>query len=191
MIRGKHLWLRTVERRDLETMRRWRNSPEIARFYEDMRPIGEAQQEQWFQRMSQDANSYYFIIEDASGPLGVCNLKNVNWIHRNADWGIYFAPREQGNAMLPVEASLLLLDWAFDCLNLHKVQAAVFPHNRRAKSLNKGLGFREEGVLKEHIFHEGRYTDLVLVAVFPDQYRKATAKFRAVLLDEDGPPEEE
>lgn len=182
MLTGKYVRLRTVDRADLETLRLARNSPEVARFYESKTPITQPQQEAWFQKISTDDRAHYFVVEDLDGDfLGSANVKNISWVHRHGDYGLYIVPAERRNPLVAVEAAVLVLDYAFDGLNLHKVFGNIMESNSRSLAFNEGLGFEREGVLKEHAWHDGQWVNLVQVALFRSVYRDATAKFRSKL----------
>ena len=183
MIRGKHVCLRAIERRDIETLRRWRNDPDIGRFFADTVPITEPEQEAWFERTAASLRAYYLIVEKDGQFVGVANVKDINWIHRTGSYGIYCIPGVS-NDMLPVEAAILFLDWCFDCLNLRKIYGDILDTNTRSRRFHTGLGFQEEGVWRKHVFHQGEYHDLVAVGVFREGYTKATGKYRKFLFGE-------
>ena len=46
----------------------------------------------------------------------------------------------------------------------------VYDTNRRAIKLYQKLGFRKEGVLKEHTYKEGKYIDLIIMAMLKREY---------------------
>ena len=183
MLKGKRVTLRLMERRDLELLRRWRNSPEVFQFFEAKEQISEFQQEKWFEKISLDRSSYYFVIEDQGEPVGVTNIKNIHPVHRTASWGIYLAPEGRNRGLVPVEAAILLLDYCFNCLNVRKVYGDVLAENHRALHFDKGLGCQEEGVRSAHVYHNGRYVDLVLIGLFKDRYFEATQKHREALFE--------
>lgn len=185
MLKGKNLILRPVERKDLDTLRYWRTSPEVSRHYQDRLQISQVEQEAWFEAVSQSTRDYYFVVEKDGEFLGVCNVADISWVHRTAKMGIYFIPRQEANSFLPVEAAILLLDYAFYCLNLRKICGAALATNQRSITFHNGLGFVNEGVLKQHVFHQGRYQDIVQQALFRQDYEKATKDYRQVVLPSD------
>ena len=183
MLRGKRLTLRLIERRDLELLRQWRNSPEVFQFFEAKELISEVEQERWFEKVSLHKSSYYFIIETKDGPVGTCNIKNINWVHRTATSGMYFVSDPATHYTLPVEAVILLLDYAFESLNLRKMYGDVLAVNERAVKFNKKLGYKAEGVREKQVFHNGQYVDLVLIGLLRERYRETVAKYRSLLFD--------
>ncbi len=68
------------------------------------------------------------------------------------------------------EAKMLLLDYAFNTLNLRKVCSTVLAFNGRSQRYNEKCGYVVEGVQKAQVFRDGSYHDLILMAVFRDDW---------------------
>jgi RimJ/RimL family protein N-acetyltransferase/anti-anti-sigma regulatory factor len=68
-----------------------------------------------------------------------------------------------------VEASRLLLAYAMDVLELHRVEAKVFRYNALSINALRRNGFQEEGVLREaHVFDGQRWDLLVFSILEPE-----------------------
>ena len=63
-------------------------------------------------------------------------------------------------------ASHLVLDYAFRVIELRVSTSAFFTDNERAIRLYHQLGFEHEGCMRGHIFKNGRYEDVTLMAIF-------------------------
>ena len=63
------------------------------------------------------------------------------------------------------EALKLLLKYAWDDLKLHRVFCYVFGDNSRAIKCYKKQGFSIEGAMKEAAFINGRYKDIIIMAI--------------------------
>ena len=181
MLEGKNLRLRLLERRDVELIRTWRNSAEVFQFFSAKEQISEVEQEKWFEKTSLDKSSYYFIIEAEKGAIGTCNIKNIHWVHRTANWGIYFFPPTGDHGFLPVEATIVLFDYAFNCLNLRKICGEILAGNQRPLDLNEAMGCKVEGVREKQVYQNGEYVDLVLVGVLKESYFPAVKKYRELI----------
>jgi RimJ/RimL family protein N-acetyltransferase len=59
--------------------------------------------------------------------------------------------------------------WSVRCL--HRVQLTVLPHNEHAIGLYKQVGFIEEGRTRQAIFKDGKYIDLIQMAILSGEYR--------------------
>jgi len=62
------------------------------------------------------------------------------------------------------EALAASIDWLFDTLNLHRVQASHRPENERSQRLLARLGFVREGMAREYLFIDGAWRDHVINA---------------------------
>ena len=70
----------------------------------------------------------------------------------SANWG-----KGYGN-----EATRLALGFAFNELNLHRVQLTVFDYKPRAIYLYEKLGFQQEGIYREFLQRDERRFDMYL-----------------------------
>lgn len=62
------------------------------------------------------------------------------------------------------EALAASIDWLFDTLNLHRVQASHRPENERSRRLLARLGFEREGLARDYLFIDGAWRDHVINA---------------------------
>jgi RimJ/RimL family protein N-acetyltransferase len=69
--------------------------------------------------------------------------------------------------------------YAFETLNLNKVWLHVLTSNERGIRAYERVGFRREGVLRQHLYREGRYQDLLSMAILREDWKTRRA-FRAV-----------
>ena len=68
------------------------------------------------------------------------------------------------------DALKTLIDFIFNECNMEKVKLSVYEFNTRAVACYKKLGFKEEGRLKKELYREGKYGDVILMAVFKEEY---------------------
>jgi RimJ/RimL family protein N-acetyltransferase len=70
------------------------------------------------------------------------------------------------------EVAQLALAFAFDEINLHRVQATVFRYNERSIALFEKLGFRREGVYREFLQRDGKRHDMLLYGLLDREWRE-------------------
>ena len=58
----------------------------------------------------------------------------------------------------------LLVDWAFEELELERIEITTTPDNAAARALANSLGFDEEGVMIGRNLERGRRVDVMLLA---------------------------
>jgi ribosomal-protein-alanine N-acetyltransferase len=59
----------------------------------------------------------------------------------------------------------LVLDFAFERLGLHRVEAACLPTNIPSRALLVRAGFHQEGYAREYLCIEGKWQDHLLFAI--------------------------
>ncbi|MED1947890.1 MULTISPECIES: GNAT family N-acetyltransferase [Brevibacillus] len=69
------------------------------------------------------------------------------------------------------EALLLMLDYGFGILNLHRIELNVFAFNERAIHTYEKLGFQREGVQRQALYYNHAYHDSILMSMLADEYR--------------------
>ena len=69
------------------------------------------------------------------------------------------------------EAVGCVLDYAFDTLKLHRVEAACLPSNEASRRLLQKCGFREEGLARQYLKINGRWCDHVTYGILQSDLR--------------------
>lgn len=133
------------------------------------RPVGEADLALY--RESPDSISY--IIEVDGKPIGTCGLYLIQWRARRAQFNILIGEPESWGKGYGTEALRLLLDHAFNVLNLNSVNLGVNAENKGAIRSYEKAGFSRDGVRPEFIYRNGRYYDLVVMTILREQFGKA------------------
>ena len=169
MLLRKECHLRVLEEKDLELVLGWRNSDRIrANMFTD-HIISLDEHREWFEKVANSLISKHFIFEYNGSPKGVVNVTAIDTHNNKCDWGFYV-----GGDNLPPGASLAMgylgLEYIFEVLNIRKLYSEVFGFNTASIKFHKKLGFIEEGYLKAHALKNGRYEDVVCMALFQDDW---------------------
>jgi len=99
-------------------------------------------------------------------PIGLAALADYQGNHRRAEFLLGIQDERYRKGLLSIEASLLVLDFAFNKAGLHKVVSFVYGYNKHAQKNTIHLGFFQEGVLKDHIYCNNEFVDLFQNAMF-------------------------
>jgi [ribosomal protein S5]-alanine N-acetyltransferase len=145
----------------------WLNDVPAASLDVPYRPVDWMNFKSWLDKRGTGDNYVFFAIRKLCEPqiIGFVELKNIQAIHRSAELGVRIgieAERARGYGRAAVT---LALRYAWSHLNLHRVSLRVFSHNRRAIASYRASGFEEEGLLRQAEFIDGRWTDVVPMAV--------------------------
>lgn len=166
MLKGERVTLRAIEREDIPRFLRWLNDPEVTRYLTIFMPLSRGEEERWFEQQLGDRNRKVLAIETESGEhIGNISLEDIDWKNRRATLGIVIGEKERWGQGYGTDAIRTLLRFAFEELNLNRVQLDVFDFNERARRCYRRCGFREEGILRQAHYTEGRYHDVVRMAI--------------------------
>ena len=152
-----------------ETMAEWLNDLEVAV------PLGD---EAWrlvtpegIRRSAAGSEHAFMIVaNDGDVPIGRCQLFNVNLVDRNAMLGIVIGDRRYWNRGLGGEAVTLLLEYAFNLINLESVMLGAFAFNPRALACYRRIGFREIGRRRHARRIAGQYHDAILMDLLAEEF---------------------
>lgn len=68
------------------------------------------------------------------------------------------------------EAAAMMLDYGYQTLGLHRIQAACGPDNLASQRVLDKLGFQQEGRLRHHVFTNGAWRDSLLYSLLDDEW---------------------
>jgi RimJ/RimL family protein N-acetyltransferase len=111
-------------------------------------------------QMTEEGTGARLAVDRVSDGLfiGWCSLSQWNPDHRNASLGYCFDEKAWGHGYA-TEAALALLRWAFDTLELNRVQAETDTRNVASARVLEKLGFVREGTLWENCVVNGEVSD--------------------------------
>lgn len=177
-IYGRKVFLRAPEKSDCSMIREMFNDPEIENLVVGWSfPLSEYAQEQWFASHYGDNSNFRFVIEvPEEGPVGIATLTDIDWKNRNATHGIKLMSRENRGRGIGTDTVMAVMRYAFDELNLHRLDGSWFAANSASINLYKKCGWREEGVRRSCIYKRGEYRDLVIVGVLASEYRELISR---------------
>jgi len=111
---------------------------------------------------------YSQIENDDGETIGYAILSGVTSPNRSIELTrIVIAKPNQGHGK---KALRLILKKVFAEYNAHRFSLDVFEHNLRAISVYQSLGFKKEGVLREAVKQDHKYSSLVIMSILENEY---------------------
>jgi ribosomal-protein-alanine N-acetyltransferase len=86
-----------------------------------------------------------------------------------------------GHGYVP-EGVVLLMRYAFEVLDLHRLEAAIVPRNTASRRVAEKLGMRDEGTAVRFLQIQGVYEDHVRYAITTEEWRARQAELTAQFL---------
>jgi [ribosomal protein S5]-alanine N-acetyltransferase len=90
--------------------------------------------------------------------IGYCGFWRIVHEHGKAEVGYVLQNEYTGQGIMS-EALRVILEYGFEQLGVHRIEANTNPHNIASVSLLKKFGFRQEAHLREDYFHGGQFLD--------------------------------
>lgn len=125
----------------LELVRHWRNDPKISQYMEYREFISSEDQLKWFKKVDNNSNYYYLIVVDEK-EIGVINVRDLDYINKAGEFGIFIWDDNYLNSDYSFRATLCLYDFCFDSLGLESLHCHILNDNKRSIQYNKFFGYK-------------------------------------------------
>lgn len=181
LLKGEKIRLTAVSQYDLATISGWYEDTAFSRLFDatPARPRSKDYWSTWLEEQEKDNDNYLFAIRPSKGDtlLGYVQLEDFLWPHQNCWLSIGLGDKKNWGKGFGREAVEMILRFAFLELNLHRVQLTVFSYNERAIALYEALGFKREGVFREHLHRDGRRYDMLLYGLLRREWQSTQEPF--------------
>lgn len=119
-----------------------------------------------------NSENYIFaiVIKEINNHIGNITLQNINWVHKFATEGIMIGDKKYWKDGYGTEARSLLLEFAFNDLNLNRIVSSAFVDNVAGLKSNSKLGYKEEGLLRNHMILDGQYSDVIQQGILKEDF---------------------
>jgi RimJ/RimL family protein N-acetyltransferase len=130
-------------------------------------PISKSGQRRWFNELDQLNSKMVFAIclREGNNHVGNVSLDLIHHRHRSARLSIFVADPAMRGQGIGSRAMRLLIEYAFEFLNLHRLYLRTTAGNPAVLNFYQKLGFKVEGQLRKHEFIRGRYVDKIVMGL--------------------------
>ncbi|MEH7382273.1 GNAT family protein [Bacillus sp. JJ1533] len=174
LLKGKKVELVRFKAEDVQTIVSWYEDQEFLRNLDTLPsfPKHPSDFKEWIEQKNEKA--FVFGIKELATEklVGFVDIDSIIWPHRNAWLAIAIGGDGNRNRGLGYEAMVLVLDFAFQELNLHRIQLTVFQYNERAIALYEKLGFVREGTSREFLERDGKRFDMYFYGLLKHEWKK-------------------
>ena len=168
--------LRELESKDLSTINKWRNNPDlIQKLGAPFRYINLEVDQNWFQSyMNNRSTAVRCAIVDSSDDMiiGLVSLVSINHLNQSAQFHIMIGGAENRGKGAGSFATKTMLEHAFFNLNLQRVKLEVLDDNKEAQHLYEKCGFVFEGKKRKACYKNGRFVDTLVYSILKEEYKK-------------------
>jgi ribosomal-protein-alanine N-acetyltransferase len=163
--------IRRLLRANAEHLRPWSPVPRLGEDPSSLTEISKAilrQRREWTK-----GEAFVLFITDPTMGEAIIGRIALTGVMRgaflSAHLGYWIAEAHQRQGYM-TEAVREVVEFAFDVLGLHRVQAAVMPHNVASLRVLAKLGFRKEGEAPRYLQIAGKWADHNVFAVTSEEW---------------------
>jgi RimJ/RimL family protein N-acetyltransferase len=123
--------------------------------------------------LGEHPNLFFFMIRSLEDDrlLGETGLDDVEWNHGESFVGISIGEKEFWGKGYGTDALQVLLQYAFNELNLHRVSLTVFEYNPRAIRSYEKVGFKIEGRERKFLERGGERWDMLYMGILRQEWQ--------------------
>lgn len=175
---GDRIYLRPLDPDDLQRALRWINDPQTREMLAGpYLPVTEKMERDFIESAgaNRDQSHLAIMLRHDDRHIGVCGFNVIRWRERAAIFGLFIGEKDLRGKGYGTDVTKLMLKYAFETLNLNRVELGVMADNQAGIRAYERAGFVREGVQREHCYRGGRYVDQILYAVLARDYFAAKA----------------
>jgi [ribosomal protein S5]-alanine N-acetyltransferase len=108
------------------------------------------------------------ILRDKKEIIGTCGFNNIDHPNLRAEIGGELDVNYWGKG-IALEAVEAIVNFGFETLGLHSIEAKVDPNNRGVLHILSHLGFVREAHFKDRIYYKGEFRDMSVYTCFKNR----------------------
>lgn len=97
---------------------------------------------------TEESSELVFTIRIQNEFIGIIGLKDIDKLNKKAEIGYWISEKHQKLGIITKSVNKLC-DFAFDTLDINRIQIKCATDNNRSKNIPKRLGFKHEGIERD------------------------------------------
>lgn len=163
----KRLLLRQIKKEDLQNIYKGLSHPEVIKYYGVSYNSLESAKEQmnWYSNLEKSKTGIWWVIasQDGNQFYGAIGFYLISKEHRKAELGYWLFPEYWGRGYVQ-EAAEKVLEYAFEILAMHRIEAFVEAGNAASSKTLERLNFNYEGRMQESEIKNGKFISVDIFA---------------------------
>lgn len=178
VLRAKGITLRELRKDDAASLLALLTTEEVTRFISPPPTTLEGFERfiQWAHR-EREAGHYICFAVVPTGydtAVGLFQIRRLDPMFGTAEWGFALGEAFWGSGLFASGAALVI-DFAFDIIGVHRLEARAAVENGRGNGALRKIGAVQEGILRKSFLRNGRYLDQSLWAILPEDHYRSKA----------------
>jgi RimJ/RimL family protein N-acetyltransferase len=178
LVAGSLVALRELRQSDAQSLFAMLSTEEVARFISPPPSTVEGFERfiAWTHRQRAAGQYVCFAVvpHGSDMAIGLFQIRALDPGFDTAEWGFALGSDFWGTGMF-VDGAKLALDFAFDVVGVHRLEARAAVRNGRGNGALRKIGAVQEGVLRRSFLRNGEYLDQTLWSILSEDWRVAKA----------------
>jgi RimJ/RimL family protein N-acetyltransferase len=174
VLTGQQVVLRELQTSDATSLFTLLTTQEVARFISPPPSTVEGFERfiAWTlrQRTAGTYACFALTLKGFNTAIGIFQVREMETGFGTAEWGFAIGSPFWGTGVFE-EGARLVLEFAFETLGVHRLEARATVKNGRGTGALRKVGAVPEGVLRKSFLRDGEYLDQVLYAIVEDDWR--------------------
>jgi len=156
---GHKVILKPLNSKNRIQIDKWNLDPLVSQFREiDIKP------------KSKDINLAIFDFS-CNKLIGDIGINSIDLINRHAEIGLAIGNKDYWSQGYGTDVIKTVLNYCFDQLKLNKVYLDVWVENQKAINCYLKCGFKQDGVLRQHVKDKNKYHDKLIMSILKSEYK--------------------
>jgi ribosomal-protein-alanine N-acetyltransferase len=112
------------------------------------------------------------VPHGSDAAIGIFQIRSLEPAFGTAEWGFALASEFWGTGIF-VDGAKMVVDFAFEVLDVHRLEARAALKNGRGNGALRKLGAVQEGVLRRSFARNGEYLDQALWTILEEDWLQA------------------
>ncbi len=155
----------------------WLNDTEVNKYLETKYATIE-DLKQYIKEKNEATNCLFFGIFDKKNNKHIGNLKlePIDFKKKKAKFGILIGDKDYWNKGIGTEATRLIVNYAFNNLNMEEIELGVISKNKVAIRIYEKIGFKIEKINRKTGYHEGVLYDEFIMGIKKNKFVLGTVQ---------------
>jgi [ribosomal protein S5]-alanine N-acetyltransferase len=135
---------------------------------------------QWTER-EREAGRYlcFAVVPDGYDvAVGIFQVRQLDPMFDTAEWGFAIASEFWGSGLF-TKGAAAIIDFAFDVVGVHRLEARAAVQNSRGNGALRKIGAVQEGILRKSFLRNGKLLDQALWAIIDEDWYRSKAVWGA------------
>jgi RimJ/RimL family protein N-acetyltransferase len=176
VLEGRQVVLRELRPADAPALFALLTTEEVARFISPPPNTVEAFEKFIAWTLRQRAAGQYVcfavVPRGSEVAIGLFQVRSLEADFGSAEWGFAIAADFWGTGVF-VDSAELVIEFAFETLGVHRLEARAALKNGRGNGALQKLGAVQEAILRKSFFRNGQYFDQALYTILDSDWRAA------------------